>query len=98
MDECCLLVAGNRRLCSGDCNLFAASRAMICAQRLTIVLLTLLAAAGCRQGDARPIEEYIEADAGGHRLHMLVVGETGPTVILESGWPGCGLGWDRVRG
>ncbi|HEX4244577.1 MAG TPA: alpha/beta hydrolase, partial [Acidimicrobiales bacterium] len=29
---------------------------------------------------------------------MLVVGESGPVVVLESGWPGCGLGWQRVRG
>ena len=31
-------------------------------------------------------------------MHLLVVGEAGPVVVLESGWPGCGLGWDRVRG
>lgn len=52
---------------------------------------------GCR-GREGPRERYLDVDAGGHRLHMLVVGESGPVVVLESGWPGCGLGWERVRG
>jgi pimeloyl-ACP methyl ester carboxylesterase len=73
-------------------------------ERLNLKLNTALilacyvfVATGC--GDATaPRERYLDVDAGGHRLHMLVVGEAGPVVVLESGWPGCGLGWDRVRG
>jgi pimeloyl-ACP methyl ester carboxylesterase len=56
------------------------------------------AVGGCRRGGEPPREQHLNVDAGGHRLHLLVVGEAGPTVVLESGWPGCGIGWDRVRG
>lgn len=71
---------------------------MIFTRRRTIVFVALLALCGCRPASSKPTERYIDVDAGGHSLHLLVVGEAGPTVILESGWPGCGLGWDRVRG
>jgi pimeloyl-ACP methyl ester carboxylesterase len=63
---------------------------------LILACLALATAGGCRRTGGQ--EHYLDVDAGGHRLHMLVVGEAGPTVVLESGWPGCGLGWDRVRG
>ena len=38
----------------------------------------------------------MDVDAGGHRLRMLIVGVSGPTVVLESGLGG-GLGWEQVR-
>jgi pimeloyl-ACP methyl ester carboxylesterase len=65
---------------------------------ISILLIAWLALSGCRRAGTSPNERYLDVDAGGHTLHLLVVGESGPTVILESGWPGCGLGWDRVRG
>jgi pimeloyl-ACP methyl ester carboxylesterase len=65
-------------------------------RRLFGVFVMLAGLGGCT-GSA-PVERYVDVDAGGHRLHLLIVGEAGPTVVLESGWPGCGLGWDRVRG
>ena len=66
--------------------------------RLVLACIALAIGAGCHRGGETPKERYLDVDAGGHRLHMLVIGEKGPTVVLESGWPGCGLGWDRVRG
>src|SRR5437868_1761320 len=63
-----------------------------------ILILSLMTLCSCRPAGSKPTERFIDVDAGGHSLHLLVVGEAGPTVILESGWPGCGLGWDRVRG
>jgi pimeloyl-ACP methyl ester carboxylesterase len=70
------------------------------ANRLTLIFVCLCVAAsgGCHRAGGTPQERYLDVDAGGHCLHMLVVGEAGPVVVLESGWPGCGLGWDRVRG
>src|SRR5262245_31743914 len=64
---------------------------------LILACLVLLNLGGCRDGEI-PKERYLDIDAGGTRLHMLLVGEAEPVVVLESGWPGCGLGWDRVRG
>jgi pimeloyl-ACP methyl ester carboxylesterase len=68
--------------------------------RLTslVALMALIPSAGCDRNGRAPQERFIDVDAGGHRLHMLVAGEAGPVVVLESGWPGCGLGWERVRG
>jgi pimeloyl-ACP methyl ester carboxylesterase len=46
-----------------------------------------------------PAQKYVDADAGGHRLHMLVIGdarENTPAVILESGMGG-GIGWEHTR-
>ena len=65
---------------------------------LLLACVAIASVAGCQRAGDAPSERYLDVDAGGHRLHMLVVGEQGPTVVLESGWPGCGLGWDRVRG
>lgn len=45
----------------------------------------------------RPVEHFVDVDAGGHRLHMCIVGDAGPVVVLESGLPG-GLGFEHVRG
>jgi pimeloyl-ACP methyl ester carboxylesterase len=64
---------------------------------LIVACLGMAGVVGCR-GREIPRERYLDVDAGGHRLHMLVVGASGPVVVLESGWPGCGLGWERVRG
>jgi pimeloyl-ACP methyl ester carboxylesterase len=72
-------------------------RISVKAAALMLACMTAASVAGCRRGDLPP-ERFLDVDAGGHRLHMLVVGDKGPTVVLESGWPGCGIGWDRVRG
>ena len=42
-----------------------------------------------------PIGEMI--DIGGYRLHMHVEGEGNPTVVLDAGAGGIGLGWELVR-
>lgn len=39
----------------------------------------------------------MEVDAGGHRLHLRVVGKSGPVVVLESGLPGGIKGWQQVQ-
>jgi pimeloyl-ACP methyl ester carboxylesterase len=52
---------------------------------------------GCDRPASNVVERFIDPDAGGHRLHMLVVGDGGPIVVLESGAQG-GLGWRQVRG
>ena len=36
-------------------------------------------------------------DIGGYRLHMQVEGDGSPTVVLDSGAGGIGLGWELVR-
>ena len=56
----------------------------------------LLMISGCRRTDDSAHNHFVDADAGGHHLHMLIVGEAGPTVVLESGLGG-GLGWEQVR-
>ncbi len=75
---------------------FAASSAAWPGMCLAVALF-----AGCERPASAPPERYLTVDAGGHRLRMLVVGfarKGRPTVVLESGWPGCGIGWNRVRG
>src|SRR5512137_2959649 len=49
-------------------------------------------------GCSDPAERLVDVDAGGHRLHLLVLGEDRgkPTVILESGARG-GIGWQSTR-
>src|SRR5262245_43792309 len=64
---------------------------------LVLGCMAMLAVAGCTGRSEKPKERFVEVDAGGHRLHMLVVGDAGRTVVLESGLPG-GLGWQHVRG
>src|SRR5262245_773322 len=64
--------------------------------KFMLAALASLAASGCNSVPSVP-ERYLDVDAGGHRLHMLVVGDRGPIVVLETGWPACGIGWDRVR-
>lgn len=56
----------------------------------------LLAMVGCRRMEDGAQGRVEDADVGGHRLHMLIVGQSGPTVVLESGLGG-GLGWEKVR-
>ncbi len=62
--------------------------------QIPLVLLIAAAVAGCDRSSETPVD----VDAGGHRLHLLVVGEghQKPTVILESGGRG-GIGWQNTR-
>ena len=64
------------------------------------LLLTLLLAllSGSLVGCAHPTERFVDVDAGGHRLHLLVVGDgrRRPNVILESG-AGGNVGWQNTR-
>jgi pimeloyl-ACP methyl ester carboxylesterase len=62
---------------------------------IVAVLLTLFLIAYVRR-EPKAVERFIDVDAGGHRLHMCVVGDSGPVVVLESGLPG-GLGYQDVR-
>ena len=58
------------------------------------VACTVLAGlAGC----GRVGGKEMEVDAGGHRVHMKVVGASGPAVVLESGLPGGIKGWEMVQ-
>jgi pimeloyl-ACP methyl ester carboxylesterase len=61
-----------------------------------IALVALLGVSGCHRPEADVPERSVDVDAGGHRLHMLIAGERGPTVVLESGLGG-GVGWKQVR-
>jgi pimeloyl-ACP methyl ester carboxylesterase len=56
----------------------------------------MLITTSCRQTQKDVPEKTIDVDAGGHNLRMLIVGESGPTVVLESGFGG-GIGWKEVR-
>lgn len=65
------------------------------AIRLSCFLTVLLGMlAGCK----RVSERFVDADVGGHRLHLLILGEKNksPSVILETGGGG-GIGWPNVR-
>ena len=62
---------------------------------IVIALLSAFFIAYVRR-EVKPAERFVDVDAGGHRLHMCIVGDTGPVVVLESGLPG-GLGYDAVR-
>src|SRR5687767_11728230 len=73
----------------------------ISAIDLALLIACLAPGVGCGRAENVPPERLLDADAGGHRLHLMVIGvakKEQPTVILESGWPGCGIGWNRVRG
>src|SRR5262249_48526180 len=61
---------------------------------LALVAICMLIGAARRAN--LPPEKFFDVDVDGHKLHMLIVGECGPTVVLESGLPG-GLGWQEVR-
>ncbi len=63
---------------------------------LGVLCGVLLVTTGCGRARKDVPEKIIDVDAGGHRLHMLIVGDTGPTVVLESGGGG-GIGWEQVR-
>ncbi|HWB10346.1 MAG TPA: alpha/beta hydrolase [Pirellulales bacterium] len=60
------------------------------------ICLTILCVPGCSPTVGHVRERAVDVDAGGHQLHLLIVGEKGPTVILESGLGG-GVGWEQVR-
>jgi pimeloyl-ACP methyl ester carboxylesterase len=70
---------------------FVAVGSVACATLLLIGLCSL-------QGRATrgPRERWLDVAVDGHRVHVLIVGNSGPTVVLESGLPG-GLGWEPVR-
>ena len=51
---------------------------------------------GCQKADDDVPERTTDVDAGRHKLRMLIVGDNGPTVVLESGLGG-GIGWEQVR-
>ncbi len=61
-----------------------------------VLCVALLVTTGCGHARKHVPEKTVDVDAGGHRLHMLIVGDTGPTVVLESGGGG-GIGWEQVR-
>ncbi|HSL46131.1 MAG TPA: alpha/beta hydrolase [Anaerolineales bacterium] len=63
---------------------------------LLIVFLALGALAKARlRKRFPPIGQMV--DIGGYRLHMHVEGEGSPTVVLDAGAGGIGLGWELVR-
>jgi pimeloyl-ACP methyl ester carboxylesterase len=59
-------------------------------------ICTLVACCGCWRSGPDVHARRLFVDAGGHRLNMLVLGQAGPTVVLESGLGG-GIGWEQVR-
>lgn len=61
-----------------------------------IVLLALGARAKTRLKKKFPPTGQM-VDIGGYRLHMHVEGKGTPTVVLDAGAGGIGLGWDLVR-
>jgi pimeloyl-ACP methyl ester carboxylesterase len=65
-----------------------------CTLRRSVFAAGLLTLGIC--GCTRAPEQVLDVDAGGHRLHLLIAGDHGPTVVLESGLPG-GLGWGEIR-
>jgi pimeloyl-ACP methyl ester carboxylesterase len=64
------------------------------------VLRTLVLAllSGSLVGCTHTTDRFVVVDAGGHRLHLLVVGDgrQKPTVVLESG-AGGNIGWQNTR-
>jgi pimeloyl-ACP methyl ester carboxylesterase len=61
-----------------------------------VALLAVCMAIGAVRNANIPQEKFLDVDVDGHKLHMLIAGESGPIVVLESGLPG-GLGWQEVR-
>ena len=61
-----------------------------------LLFMATLALAGCDAHVNKVAERFVDVDAGGHALHMLIVGDHGPTVVLESGLPG-GIGMEQIR-
>jgi pimeloyl-ACP methyl ester carboxylesterase len=70
-------------------------RTFVTTAIIVVALLTAFFIAYARR-EPKIVERFIDVDAGGHRLHMCVVGNSGPVVVLESGLPG-GLGYQDVR-
>jgi pimeloyl-ACP methyl ester carboxylesterase len=62
-----------------------------------VVLLAV--ALACARADEKPGGKTAGTmvDVGGHRLHMLVQGRGTPTVILEAGFDGPLVVWDKVQ-
>jgi pimeloyl-ACP methyl ester carboxylesterase len=72
---------------------------MLSLARSSLLPLLLAAVIGCtRAPETHPIDRFFGVDVGGHRLHLLALGQRhqDPAVILESG-AGAGIGWDHVR-
>jgi pimeloyl-ACP methyl ester carboxylesterase len=67
---------------------------MVAIRRSFPLALLLSAMAGCTQTN----ERFADVEVGGHRLHLLIVGDAhpNPSVVLESG-AGGGVGWIHVR-
>ena len=68
------------------------------------VLVTLLVLAGLvfqEIGSARDARRFPPpgqmVDVGGHRLHICCTGRGGPTVVMDSGFPGTSLSWTFVQ-
>ncbi len=62
----------------------------------THAVCALISLCGCHRSADDAHQRTLYVDSGGHRLKMLVIGETGPTVVLESGLGG-GIDWEQVR-
>ena len=74
---------------------------MIKVLRTSLVVVLAGALLGCTPAPPAPTERLVDVNAGGHRLHLLVMGEgpgnaAKPSVVLESGMGG-GIGWNHVR-
>ncbi len=59
-------------------------------------MLFVLPLCACEPKEPAVVEREMDVDAGGHTMHMLIAGEKGPVVVLESGLPG-EIGWRTVR-
>ena len=71
------------------------TRVLVVCVSVTLLLVCLVSSAR-RSACAGTAGALLEVNVDGHRVHVLVVGDSGPTVVLESGLPG-GLGWNDVR-
>lgn len=77
-------------------NLSSISWTLILLGVIVALLITLTRAAKARLKKRNPPIGRL-VDIGGYRLHMQVEGEGSPTVVLDSGAGGIGLGWELVR-
>ena len=53
-----------------------------------LALFAVCVVIGAARNANLPPEKFLDVDVDGHKLHMLVAGQVGPTVVLESGLPG----------
>jgi hypothetical protein len=67
---------------------------------MILALLVLLGLLFQHIGTARDMRRFLPAgqlvDVGGHRLHICCTGESTPTVVLDSGFPGAEPNWWQV--